>query len=194
VLAARSCAVGRWWKDRYIVSSAKNDSIPRLPSYMGGKFPPLHLSGRKASANCSTTSAEWKAPRTRLHDTGCRLCSSVFARDRPPVRELLLSRKIAPRQQAYSSVIPSRGAGRTRRSECSEEKVERASAGPPVCRKRPYELRLWGLRVTSPHGPYGQLDLTRLFDPDCERTISRRVGGICVDEAHVPQLRRWIQA
>ena len=148
-------------EDQVYVSRA-NDSDPKVPSYMGGKFPLSTYLAERVRKLLDDKRA-WKALPHQVHDwLSLQQRFSLV----PGVRELLV--ESFPRgNKHYFVCYPFEGRlAHQTLGMLLTRRLERARARPLGFVANEYALAVWGLGDISFMVRHGQLDLNALFDPD----------------------------
>jgi ATP-dependent helicase Lhr and Lhr-like helicase len=148
-------------EDQVYVSRA-NDSDPKVPSYMGGKFP-LSTYLAERVRRLLDDKRSWKALPDQVHDwLSLQQGFSVV----PGVRELLV--ESFPRgNKHYFVCYPFEGRlAHQTLGMLLTRRLERARARPLGFVANEYALAVWGLGDISFMVRHGQLDLNALFAPD----------------------------
>jgi ATP-dependent Lhr-like helicase len=148
-------------EDQVYVSRA-NDSDPKVPSYMGGKFPLSTYLAERVRKLLDNKRA-WKGLPDQVHDwLSLQQGFSVV----PRVRELLV--ESFPRgNKHYFVCYPFEGRlAHQTLGMLLTRRLERARARPLGFVANEYALAVWGLGDISFMVRHGQLDLDALFAPD----------------------------
>jgi ATP-dependent Lhr-like helicase len=148
-------------EDQVYVSRA-NDSDPKVPSYMGGKFPLSTYLAERVRRLLDNERA-WKALPDQVHDW--LSLQQGFSRV-PAARELLV--ESFPRgNKHYFVCYPFEGRlAHQTLGMLLTRRLERARARPLGFVANEYALAVWGLGDISFMVRHGQLDLDALFAPD----------------------------
>ncbi|CCE07487.1 putative ATP dependent DNA helicase [Bradyrhizobium sp. STM 3843] len=148
-------------EDQVYVSRA-NDSDPKVPSYMGGKFPlSTYLADRVRGL--LDDSAAWKALPEQVRDW-LSLQKDV---SRVPARRELLVETFPRGNKHYFVCYPFEGRlAHQTLGMLLTRRLERARARPLGFVANEYALAVWGLGDMSQMVRDGRLDLAALFDPD----------------------------
>ncbi|WP_407157860.1 ligase-associated DNA damage response DEXH box helicase [Bradyrhizobium sp. STM 3557] len=148
-------------EDQVYVSRA-NDSDPKVPSYMGGKFPlSTYLADRVRGL--LDDSRAWKGLPEQVRDW--LALQTDFSR--VPARRELLVETFPRSNKHYLVCYPFEGRlAHQTLGMLLTRRLERARARPLGFVANEYALAVWGLGDTSMMVRDGRLDLDALFDPD----------------------------
>ena len=171
-------------EDQVYVSRA-NDSDPKVPSYMGGKFPLSTYLAERVRGLLADKRA-WKGLPEQVRDW--LSLQAHFSRV-PEARELVV--ETFPRgNKHYLVCYPFEGRlAHQTLGMLLTRRLERARARPFGFVANEYALAIWGLGDMSSMIRQGRLDLNALFDPDMlGDDLEAWLAEIRADEAHVPHL------
>jgi ATP-dependent helicase Lhr and Lhr-like helicase len=148
-------------EDQVYVSRA-NDSDPKVPSYMGGKFP-LSTYLAERVRNLLADKRAWKGLPEQVRDW---LSLQAHLSRVPGARELVV--ETFPRgNKHYLVCYPFEGRlAHQTLGMLLTRRLERARARPLGFVANEYALAIWGLGDASSMIRQGRLDLNALFDPD----------------------------
>ncbi|MGJ4914484.1 ligase-associated DNA damage response DEXH box helicase [Bradyrhizobium sp. HKCCYLRH2060] len=148
-------------EDQVYVSRA-NDSDPKVPSYMGGKFPLSTYLAERVRGLLDDRTA-WSALPEQVRDW-LSLQKDV---SRIPARRELLVETFPRSNKHYIVCYPFEGRlAHQTLGMLLTRRLERARARPLGFVANEYALAVWGLGDMSLMVKQGRLDLAKLFDPD----------------------------